>query len=548
MRYILISLLTLLVVVVKANNIHVTDPVIVDPLEDETKIGIRVSWENSWRCELGHAPNNWDAAWIFVKYKRSDKGDWQHASIKSTIAGDDSEHKVPDDKLGVMVYRKAAGYGSFSDTLTIVWDRVKDIEAAKRPVIASEICVYAIEMVQIPEGTFYLGDGSDGTQYGVWSSGTLSPIQPYKVQSEGPIVISNHSSISSYALYYRGVGRVAYTYGNSVPESYPKGFDEFYCMKTEISQGQYCAFLNKLNPMQISSDNQEKNFSPVSLEFGDEDQIAQYGNTIKKNDHGIYEVGDPYRACNFLTSLKVLSYLSWAALRPMTEMEYEKACRGPITPRPGEFAWGRPAPTNKKATAFLHSDDYETYTMGSATDSANYYISPILRPGTSGSPGRVGAFAQANTNRVQAGATYFGVLDMSGGLAELVIPLNEHDASSSMNWAFTRIHGNGLPLKDNTGTASWPSTWPKITAKAHVNGYAHRGGHFMCKPASGSVDAYKNDPSTGMISSLGVMGGNGSGSLTVSYYGYTYDYSYGSYSGIDAFYLHGYGGRGVRSF
>ena len=34
------------------------------------------------------------------------------------------------------------------------------------------------------------------------------------------------------------------------------------------------------------------------------------------------------------------AYADWAALRPMTELEYEKACRGPNNPVLGEYAWG----------------------------------------------------------------------------------------------------------------------------------------------------------------------------------------------------------------
>src|SRR6185312_350856 len=33
-------------------------------------------------------------------------------------------------------------------------------------------------------------------------------------------------------------------------------------------------------------------------------------------------------------------FAAWAALRPMTELEYEKACRGPLPPVAGEYAWG----------------------------------------------------------------------------------------------------------------------------------------------------------------------------------------------------------------
>src|SRR5690606_34108325 len=34
------------------------------------------------------------------------------------------------------------------------------------------------------------------------------------------------------------------------------------------------------------------------------------------------------------------AYVDWAGLRPFTEMEYEKACRGPILPQARDYPWG----------------------------------------------------------------------------------------------------------------------------------------------------------------------------------------------------------------
>ncbi len=41
-----------------------------------------ISWENSWRTSA--APNNWDAAWIFIKYRVNGTGEWQHAWLNNT--------------------------------------------------------------------------------------------------------------------------------------------------------------------------------------------------------------------------------------------------------------------------------------------------------------------------------------------------------------------------------------------------------------------------------------------------------------------------------
>src|SRR5690606_31578628 len=59
------------------------------------------------------------------------------------------------------------------------------------------------------------------------------------------------------------------------------------------------------------------------------------------NNNGTYdEAGDGQNiTCNFLNWKDLLAYLDWAALRPMTELEYEKICRGAEPAVDDEFAW-----------------------------------------------------------------------------------------------------------------------------------------------------------------------------------------------------------------
>ena len=54
--------------------------------EHSVMVKFDISWENSWRTSA--SPYNWDAAWIFVKYRVpvSSGGDgfWHHASLNNT--------------------------------------------------------------------------------------------------------------------------------------------------------------------------------------------------------------------------------------------------------------------------------------------------------------------------------------------------------------------------------------------------------------------------------------------------------------------------------
>ena len=54
----------------------------------------------------------------------------------------------------------------------------------------------------------------------------------------------------------------------------------------------------------------------------------------------VYTARLPFRRCIFLGSSDRFSYATWAGLRPMSELEYDKACRGPLHPVPLEEVWG----------------------------------------------------------------------------------------------------------------------------------------------------------------------------------------------------------------
>ncbi|MBL0144450.1 MAG: hypothetical protein IPP48_00425 [Chitinophagaceae bacterium] len=63
--------------VTKANNIQITNVSVV-PANNTIKFD--VSWDNGWRSSV---LNNWDAAWVFFKYKTI-SGNWGHLSLTST--------------------------------------------------------------------------------------------------------------------------------------------------------------------------------------------------------------------------------------------------------------------------------------------------------------------------------------------------------------------------------------------------------------------------------------------------------------------------------
>jgi len=63
-----------------ANNIQVSNVSLTgwNSANDFTMVKFNLSWENSWRTSS--TPSNWDAAWVFVKY-RVNGGEWNHARL-----------------------------------------------------------------------------------------------------------------------------------------------------------------------------------------------------------------------------------------------------------------------------------------------------------------------------------------------------------------------------------------------------------------------------------------------------------------------------------
>ncbi|MCJ8332412.1 MAG: formylglycine-generating enzyme family protein, partial [Lentisphaeria bacterium] len=356
------------------------------------KINFKLAWDNSWRevrtlADGSHVGKgeikveNWDAAWVFVKFRRKHAAAWSHATLSPKTA----EHMVPKGAtldigltprrarrpgVGAFIYRSESnrGRGANKWKIALNWLRKADGVAADAEV---EIRVFAIEMVYVAKGPFALGTG--GREKGRFFHAD-DPAEPFIVTSEDeiitkpetkgclwgaggaiadmwsepwmapdPVTLADTGESEGYDAVWiasqeyareRPDGKEA-VIPPPIPGAFPKGFNGFYCMKYEITQGQYAAFLNSIPKASCGKS--------TSISESNTLYYARSPLSHRYSIHGDWpniKAATPHVACNFLSWKDGASYASWAGLRPMSELEFEKACRGPLKPVPDEYVWG----------------------------------------------------------------------------------------------------------------------------------------------------------------------------------------------------------------
>ena len=443
-RLLLTCLLALHIYVVFGNDVFVSG-VLVTNWNTSAKTGaiqFTVEWQNSWRLASG--PANWDAAWVFAKYRIEGTQTWRHASITGVnSAPNNCIIEVTQDGRGAFVYRATPGQGDilFED-IQLRWDYGSD-NVPDNAVV--ELRVFATEMVYIPEGAFSLGSG--GTEGGAFYqvSANTAARNPYRISSEAAISVG--SGVGN--LYYQVVS-FSGDQGGPVPASYPKGFAAFYLMKYEVTQGEYVNFFN------AQAQEQKINLDITDALGKGADTLASR-NTIVWPSSGEMTTTSPNVPMAYMTAGRTWAYLDWVGLRPMSEMEFEKACRGPLTPVPDEYAWGGTSVHEGRYTR-SNPDQITESVTNSATDIGNATYGATV-PGTAGKtqgPLRSGIYAASAVikNRESTGATYYGVMEMSGNLYELCV-----SAGDPVGRNFRRTsHGDGYLTEDgNANVAFWPS-------------------------------------------------------------------------------------------
>ena len=460
---ILVAILLVATMPIWANNISIDGTVTLtdqNTTDDYTHIKFDISWENSWRVSTG--PSNWDAAWVFAKWKLHSGSEWSHCTLSTT----DLDHTAPwsstidaaSDGTGLFIYRSGVGSGPNNwDNAKLRWNYGTDGVADDATV---DVKVFAIEMVYVPEDSFYLGDGDS---FSTFEGTDDNPVQIS--ESETTVRMDGTDSYGGDATLQSGIkvdgdGGICTTGTGAIDNAdYPTGYKAFYCMKYEISQGQYADFLNTITSTQA--------FTRFQYYITASDRSTISGT------YPNYTASRPDRACNYLSIMDGMAYSDWAGLRPMTELEFEKACRGTNTTVAGEYAWGtNTICPNASLTISGTEDGTETITT-EVSSGACCYGNNSHSGGDGGyGPLRVGIFAESGTNRISSGATFYGIMEMSGNLVEITVTLGD-----STGRGFQGTHGNGvLANSGNADISDWPGYSTSENTGATGSGF--RGGNW----------------------------------------------------------------------
>lgn len=472
-RYCVLLVLFFMVVmprVALANNIAVENISLVDQdtTNDTFDIQFDVAWDNSWFITgAPSATANWDAAWVFVKFSTYSSGtwsNWAHCTLLNSgnVAPSGSQMSfgaTGSAYKGVFIYRSAAGTGTVDwDDAEIRWDYGTDGVSDSATI---KVKVFAIEMVLVPGGfNFSVGDGTSSNIRGQFEAATSG--SAFQVTGEGALTLGGGGAGSLGNNNASGMVTADDfndTTTQTLPANFPKGYNAFYIMKYEISQGQYRDFLNTLtrtqqntrtasqtaNQFVMSNTSSVTNRNGIRAPSSIPSGAITFGCDLDAD--GTFDESDDgeWIACNYLSWADFTAYADWAGLRPFSELEFEKAARGGQTAVADEYAWGSTSIT--QATGITNSGQTNEVSSNSANCVYGGHASVQ-------GPLRCGSLTDSDDTRAEAGAGYYGIMELSGNLWELSVIVG-----NSTGRLFTGLHGDGaLDSNGDADVTNWPGT------------------------------------------------------------------------------------------
>jgi hypothetical protein len=317
------------------------------PRDDKTAtITVDLAWNPSWRNAENHG-----AAWVFFKVRAEGAKEWQHVRLAADRVLNPSGYGVArsNKKMDILVPAGADGFtGMFVRRATQGSKCAVDLKGvtaicdlAGTPGIAKDTKVqvgaFGLIMVYVPDGPFCLGSG--GTEsFGFYQyTDGKQETMPFKVTNSAAIPTGKQDG----RLWARGAEPKD---DGELPATFPNGYAAFYCAYNPLSGSQYTHFLNLLPP-EVSDVHYHQ--TPEEPEPGTKTghympwtgEIHRTGTASNYTYRFVHYRPDgrmKHTGIRWLSWADSAAYMAWAGLRPMTELEYEKAMRGPRRPIPDE--------------------------------------------------------------------------------------------------------------------------------------------------------------------------------------------------------------------
>ncbi|MBX2871266.1 MAG: SUMF1/EgtB/PvdO family nonheme iron enzyme [Saprospiraceae bacterium] len=429
----LVAVFLFTIISLSASELKLSNPILFkDEANGETQLyaQVTVSWENAWHNEKNH-----DAVWLFYKFLRKDGNGYVHAYfLPETAQIIETYNSSPSvgiqaskDQTGLFIFADRPYRGPVKAKIQVQIDQRK---LGRFNPQGGKLKAYGLEMVYIPSGAFTLGDPSERARH--YSSFFTSdengePAGLYNVVAEETSIPIGAEKGN---LYYLSQNQYRGDQQGELGPKFPKGFQPFYIMKYEPTQGLYADFLNSLGKTQ----------GQLRVNFGGKGYYSHRGSIHTKDDH--YEAKYPDRPNNFMGWDDAMALADWSGLRPMTELEFTKACRGPDAPIATQYPWGNAS--KAKVDRVVNLED-----------------NLILQNGWSEAQ-------LEDKNRENFGASYYWVMDLAGSLWERVVSVGH-----PIGRAFEGSHGDGRITYYGFATNE---DWPK--GDTEIGGFGYRGGGY----------------------------------------------------------------------
>ncbi len=494
----------------QANDLKVTN-VRLGPRDTSAKtlsVFFDISWQNSWRNKINH-----DAAWVTVRLADASASSEKKLCAMSLSgldpsgtargAGSEFEIYVPSDKAGAFLRRSVnhptQDISTTGAMLTVNYEACGLTEATE-----VSATVIALEMVYVPQGAFFAGDRAASAA--AFQRGGADNA-PWPVSSESAI---NVTGTTGNGYYYVSAGNPGETASGSsfvIPALFPKGFNGFYMMKYELTEGQWVEFVNSLPSLARARRD------VTNVAHKNSDAVIARNTVLCSGTPLVCTSERPFRAMSYLTWPDLAAFLDWAGLRPLTELEFEKAARGPFLPVNGEYAWGT---TNITAAAAI-SGSLEDGTELVATPGANVCYSNITLSGGDAAQGieyqqgplRAGIFSTDSSDRQASGAGNYGAMDLSGNIKEWVITVGNPEGLG-----YAGGHGNGsltsvAGFEGNADVSGWPGMDADVTHGVLTTaGVGFRGGSWE-DPAARLSISDRTQAAAALSDAASTYGGRG---------------------------------------